>query len=128
MLRPEFEFLESPKQQAHARDEEVKRYTAEQFMALDAMETNPRVVFAGPAGPARRHWHSKQRGAGHRADAGCFSSVSTGCLAGGLTTRLLACGHRSSRARFIVICAMSQGSRWSGRATDFGRLNSLNAR
>jgi len=53
MLRPEFEFLESPKQQAHARDEEVKRYTAEQFMALDAMETNPRVVFAGPAGTGK---------------------------------------------------------------------------
>lgn len=66
-LRPEFEFFESPKQRASARQEEVKRYTTEQFVALDAMETNPRVVFAGPAGTGKTTLaiEAARRGAAH---------------------------------------------------------------
>lgn len=53
LLRPDFEFYESPKAQAARRDENLKRYTAEQLSALDAMEANPRVAFVGPAGTGK---------------------------------------------------------------------------
>jgi hypothetical protein len=52
-LRPSFEFFESPKSRARRLDEELKRYTAEQFAALDRMESNPRVTFTGPAGTGK---------------------------------------------------------------------------
>jgi len=52
-LRPDFEFFESAKARAGRRDDELKRYTAEQFLALDAMEVNPRVTFFGPAGTGK---------------------------------------------------------------------------
>lgn len=53
LLRPEFEFYESPKSRARRVDEELRHYTEEQFEALDAMERNPRVVFDGPAGTGK---------------------------------------------------------------------------
>jgi Nuclease-related domain/UvrD-like helicase C-terminal domain/AAA domain len=53
LLRPDFEFYQSPKAQAARRAEELKRYTAEQLTALDAMESNPRVAFVGPAGTGK---------------------------------------------------------------------------
>ncbi len=53
MLRPDFEFFESPKARSGRRDEELKRYTLEQSRALDAMITNPRVIFDGPAGTGK---------------------------------------------------------------------------
>ncbi len=52
-LRPHFEMFESPKMQARRRDEEVRQYTEEQYMALDAMQVNSRVVFVGPAGTGK---------------------------------------------------------------------------
>jgi hypothetical protein len=53
LLRPDFEAFESPRARAQSRDAELKRYTAEQFAALDAMAANPRVVFEGPAGTGK---------------------------------------------------------------------------
>ncbi|HYJ89185.1 MAG TPA: NERD domain-containing protein [Pyrinomonadaceae bacterium] len=53
LLRPDFEFYESPKAQATLRAQELKRYTEEQLTALDAMEANPRVAFVGPAGTGK---------------------------------------------------------------------------
>lgn len=53
LLRPSFEFYESPKQQALKLSNELKYYTQEQFAALDAMEANPRVAFSGPAGTGK---------------------------------------------------------------------------
>jgi hypothetical protein len=52
-LRPDFEFYQSPKSRAKTRSEELKRYTEEQFVALDAMEENMRVAFTGPAGTGK---------------------------------------------------------------------------
>ncbi len=52
-LRPDFEFFESPKARMHRQNEEIKHYTAEQFVALDAMEANSRVLFSGPAGTGK---------------------------------------------------------------------------
>ena len=53
LLRPDFEFYQSPKSRAKTRSEELKRYTEEQFVALDAMEENMRVAFTGPAGTGK---------------------------------------------------------------------------
>lgn len=52
-LRPCFEFFESIKTVSLRRNAELKRYTEEQYVALDAMEVNPRVAFAGPAGTGK---------------------------------------------------------------------------
>lgn len=53
LLRPNFEMFESPRARLLASTAELKRYTAEQFIALDAMESNPRVIFDGPAGTGK---------------------------------------------------------------------------
>jgi len=52
-LRPDFEFFEDAKSLAKRRDDELKHYTEEQYLALDAMEANPRVAFNGPAGTGK---------------------------------------------------------------------------
>jgi hypothetical protein len=53
ILRPDFELFEPPHKKATRLQQEVKRYTEEQFIALDAMATNRRVVFSGPAGTGK---------------------------------------------------------------------------
>jgi hypothetical protein len=55
LLRPSFEFYESPKSRRRQRDDELLRYTTEQFADLDAMDSsvNPRVIFEGPAGTGK---------------------------------------------------------------------------
>jgi hypothetical protein len=55
VLRPTFEFFESPKSRRRQREDELLRYTAEQFVALDAMNPalNPRVLFEGAAGTGK---------------------------------------------------------------------------
>lgn len=55
ILRPGFEFFESPKSRRRLREDELLRYTAEQYVALDAMNpaVNPRVVFEGAAGTGK---------------------------------------------------------------------------
>lgn len=53
VLRPRFEFFESPESRRQRRDEELKRYTDEQFEVLDLMESNRRVLFEGPAGTGK---------------------------------------------------------------------------
>lgn len=52
-LRPNFEFHEPLQMRTARLEAEVKRYTEEQFSALEAMQENPRVVFAGPAGTGK---------------------------------------------------------------------------
>ncbi len=52
-LRGDFEFFESPKSRVRRLDDEVRRYTEEQFEALDTIDANPRVVFDGPAGTGK---------------------------------------------------------------------------
>ena len=53
VLRPSFELFESPKLRQGRWNEELRHYTEEQFTALDAMQTNPRVLFTGPAGTGK---------------------------------------------------------------------------
>jgi DNA polymerase III delta prime subunit len=53
VLRPDFEYFESPKDRAKRIDAEILHYTELQFDALDAMRRMPRVVFDGPAGTGK---------------------------------------------------------------------------
>jgi DNA polymerase III delta prime subunit len=53
VLRPDFEFFQSPKARRAEKAAEIKHYTEEQFAAIDAMSANPRVVFEGPAGTGK---------------------------------------------------------------------------
>jgi len=52
-LRPQFELNESPRARAKREAEEIRKYTEEQFDALDAMTFNPQVLFEGPAGTGK---------------------------------------------------------------------------
>lgn len=53
ILRGDFEVLESPRSRRKRLDDEVLRYTQEQFKALDQMEDNRRILFDGPAGTGK---------------------------------------------------------------------------
>jgi len=52
-LRPQFEFFESPRSRAERVERELRRYTEQQFEALDQMSMNDRVLFSGPAGTGK---------------------------------------------------------------------------
>ena len=52
-LRADFESLPDTAVMAKQRASEVRRCTDEQLLALDAMATNPRVIFSGPAGTGK---------------------------------------------------------------------------
>ncbi len=52
-LRPQFELNESLRARAKRETEEIRKYTEEQFGALDAMEFNRQVLFEGPAGTGK---------------------------------------------------------------------------
>ncbi len=53
ILRPSFEVYASPKTRGQRLESELKQYTEEQYRALDAMTTNARVLFMGPAGTGK---------------------------------------------------------------------------
>lgn len=53
LLRPDFEVFEPPRDKMKRLETETKKYTEEQFIALDAMVANPRVIFCGPAGTGK---------------------------------------------------------------------------
>lgn len=53
LLRGDFEYFEPSTSIVKRLEGEVKRYTEEQFAALDAMQANSRVAFVGPAGTGK---------------------------------------------------------------------------
>jgi hypothetical protein len=53
LLRPDFEISRTPSDFRREREDELTRFTQEQFAALDAMEANARVAFEGPAGTGK---------------------------------------------------------------------------
>lgn len=53
LLRPDFEIFENPSVRLRRMDDEVKHFTEDQFIALDAMGDNKRVIFTGPAGTGK---------------------------------------------------------------------------
>jgi nuclease-like protein len=78
-LRPHFEFIESSKSHADRLGAELKHYTEEQYVALDAMESNPRVAFEGPAGTGKTilaiEAARRGRAAGRRVLLLCFNRL-----------------------------------------------------
>ena len=52
-FRPDFECFQDYKTVAANIEAELRQFTDEQIVCLDAMETNPRVVFSGPAGTGK---------------------------------------------------------------------------
>jgi len=53
ILRSNFEFTEKAHDRRARKQAEIVRYTEEQFVALDTMEDNARVLFTGPAGTGK---------------------------------------------------------------------------
>jgi len=52
-LRPVFERQRSPKERRAENQSELRRYTEEQFKALDSLDANRRIVFSGAAGTGK---------------------------------------------------------------------------
>jgi len=52
-LRPDFEVLMSPEERRIERTAELRRFTEEQFTALELMAANPQTIFEGPAGTGK---------------------------------------------------------------------------
>lgn len=78
-LRPDFEFIESSKTRGDRLDQELKHYTAEQYLALDALESNPRILFTGLAGTGKTllaiEAARRGRAAGRRILLICFNRL-----------------------------------------------------
>lgn len=53
ILRPDFEIYEPPRDKIQRLEQEIKKYTDEQLIALDRMAANPRIIFSGPAGTGK---------------------------------------------------------------------------
>lgn len=53
ILRPDYELPEQPKDRSKRIDEDIRRFTEEQFYALDLMQLYSQVVFDGPAGTGK---------------------------------------------------------------------------
>lgn len=79
ILRPDFEFIESSKTRGDRLDQELRHYTAEQYIALDALESNPRIVFTGLAGTGKTllaiEAARRGRAAGRRILLLCFNRL-----------------------------------------------------
>lgn len=79
LLRPDFELAQTPSQQRRAREDELRQFTEEQFEGLDAMASNPRVLFEGPAGTGKTILaiEAARRAAanGHRVLFLCFNTM-----------------------------------------------------
>ncbi|MDB4305990.1 ATP-binding domain-containing protein [bacterium] len=52
-LRPDFEYGLTPRITVEHAEDQITRFTEEQFSALDVIEHNPRVLFMGPAGTGK---------------------------------------------------------------------------
>lgn len=53
VLRPVFERQRSPKERRAENQRELRRFTEEQFKALDSLEANMRIAFSGAAGTGK---------------------------------------------------------------------------
>lgn len=79
VLRPSFEVNISPRERLADLEASTRRYTQEQFVALDAMGANRRVVFDGPAGTGKTvlavESVRRASGSGERALLLCFNRL-----------------------------------------------------
>lgn len=79
ILRPDFEVYEPPRKKIKRLEQKTKQYTEEQFVALDAMAANQRVVFSGPAGTGKTvlaiEAARRSRAAGNRVLFLCYNRL-----------------------------------------------------
>lgn len=79
LIRPRYELHVSPRAIAEIRDEELRRYTQEQFDVLDMLEPADRLLIHGPAGTGKTMLaiEAARRGAGRdrRVLALCFNRM-----------------------------------------------------
>ena len=146
VLRPDFEAFQSPRDRRRQTGTELKRYTEEQFSALDAMTHNPRVVFEGPAGTGKTLLaiESAQRAAadGKRTLFVCFNGLlgiwlrqeteSLGESRGGRDAPLAHARPRGFEAASRAAVRNSgrtscRSSRWSGFSTPRGETRSTSS-
>lgn len=84
LLRPDFEYVASGRNDVELAEASVRRFTEEQFEALDHLEDNRRVVFKGPAGTGKTFLaiEAARRGVreGHSVALLCFNSLLAGWL------------------------------------------------
>jgi hypothetical protein len=77
VLRPQFEFYESPASRARRRSEEIRDYTEKQLVALDIMQKHDQTLFTGPAGTGKTFLAieaaRRSAAAGHRTLLLCFN-------------------------------------------------------
>lgn len=53
LMRPDFEYTASTRNDVELAEAEIRRFTDEQFEAIDHLEDNRRVLFKGPAGTGK---------------------------------------------------------------------------
>jgi len=53
LMRGDFEYVEDPRLGIESSEKNIIRFTEEQYLALDVLEENSRVVFKGPAGSGK---------------------------------------------------------------------------
>lgn len=79
LLRPDFEYVASGRNDVKLAEAAVRRFTEEQFEALDHLEDNRRVVFKGPAGTGKTFLaiEAARRGVrdGHSVALLCFNKL-----------------------------------------------------
>lgn len=78
-LRSRFEIPPDRRARTEHLERQLQRYTTEQFVALDAMESHPRMIFAGPAGVGKTllaiEAARRARAAGRRVLLICFNQM-----------------------------------------------------
>lgn len=86
LLRPDFEYVASGRNDVELAEAAVRRFTEEQFEALDHLEDNQRVVFKGPAGTGKTFLaiEAARRAVrdGHSVALLCFNSLLAAWLKG----------------------------------------------
>ena len=107
ILRPDFEFFESARSRSGKLEKELIAYTAEQFGALDAMEANPRVAFAGPAGTGKTllaiEAARRGAGAGRKVLLLCFNRLLGKWLEGKISVHSTAVVARTIHQHMLAV-------------------------
>lgn len=53
LLRGDFEYFVNPRAALEQAEQDIRRFTEEQFSALDVLEENQRIIYKGPAGTGK---------------------------------------------------------------------------